>query len=58
MATATESIPQTVTFEAVRTRARREFRLFSRAFMRLPRAARISAGIALGTVAVISLYLS
>ncbi len=58
MATAAEPIPQAVTFAAVRTRARRECRLFSRAIMRLPRAARISIGIALGALAVISRYLS
>ena len=57
MASAAEPIPQAVTFAAVRTRARRECRLFSRAVMRMPRVARISIGIALGVLSVISLYL-
>jgi hypothetical protein len=57
MATAAEPVQQVVTFQAIRTRARRECRLFSRAVMRMPRAARVSIGIGLGLLAVISLYL-
>jgi hypothetical protein len=57
MATAAEPVQQVVTFEAIRTRAHREYRLFSRAVMRMPRVARISIGISLGILAVISLYL-
>jgi len=54
MASAAEPIPQ-VTFAVVRTRARRECRLFSRAVMRMPRVARISIGIGLGLLVIISL---
>jgi hypothetical protein len=56
MAIAAEAVQQAVTFDAVRTRARRECRLFSRAVLRMPRVARISIGIGLGVLAVISLY--
>jgi hypothetical protein len=55
MAISAEPVQQAVAFEVVRTRARREGRLFSRAVMRMPRVARISIGIGLGLLVIISL---
>jgi len=57
MATAAEPVQQAATFQAVRTRARRECRLFSRAVMRMPRVARISIGVGLSVLVIISLRL-
>ncbi len=57
MATAAEPVQQAATFQAVRTRARREGRLYSRAITRMPRVARISIGIGLGVLVIISLRL-
>jgi len=56
MATAVEPVSQAIRFEAVRTRTRRECRLFSRALMRVPLVARIVIGIGLAFLAIASLY--
>jgi hypothetical protein len=57
MASLAKPVPQTVTFAVIRTRTRRECRLFSRALMRVPRKARVAIAISLGLLAICSLYL-
>jgi len=56
MESVSETVPSAVTFDSIRTRTRRECRLFSRALMRLPLAARICFGVALGVLALVSIY--
>jgi hypothetical protein len=56
MESVSKTVPSAVSFDSIRTRTRREFRLFSRALMRLPLAARISLGIGLGVLTIVSIY--
>lgn len=56
MASAAKSIQQPITFAAFNGRTRRECRLVVRALMRMPHAIRILVGIAMGILAIASLY--
>lgn len=56
MASAANSIQESVTFAAFHGRTRRECRLLARALMRMPRAIRVLIGIAMGILVIASLY--
>lgn len=56
MASAAKSIQERVTFAAFHGRTRRECRLLVRAVMRMPRAIRFLIGLAMGILAIVSLY--